>query len=75
VAIRDRLFSEQAAAGGKEPDVDHTFDIPVELALSLTGYRHDHDDIPGMSEDPFEVLVSIRPAQKKRSWWRRLIGA
>ncbi len=72
-AIRDRLFAEQSAAGGKKAGVDYILDIPVELAHSLTGYRHDHD-IPGMPKDAFEVLVSTRTTPERRSWWRRVVG-
>lgn len=71
IAIRDRLLAQQTAAGGQAADVDYIFDIPVELAHSLTGYRHDQD-IPGMPKDAFEVLVRTTP--KKRPWWRRLLG-
>ena len=73
IAIRDRLHAQQAAAGGKKAGVDYIFDIPVELAHSLTGYRHDHD-IPGMPKDAFEVLVSTSTTPERRSWWRRLVG-
>jgi hypothetical protein len=71
--IRDRLRAQQAAADGKKACVDHIFDIPVELAHSLTGYRHDHD-IPGMPKDAFEVLVTTSTTPERRSWWRRLVG-
>jgi len=65
-AIRDRLFAEQSAAGGKKAGVDYVFDIPVELAHSLTGYRHDQD-IPGRPKDAFEVLVSTSTTPERRS--------
>jgi len=69
-AIRDRLYSEQAAAGGNKADVDFIFDIPVDLAHSFTGYRHD-EDIPGLSKYAFEVLE--RTISKRLSWWKRLV--
>jgi len=72
-SIRDRLFAEQSTAGGKKAGVDYIFDIPVELAHSLTGYRHDQD-IPLMPKDAFEVLVSTSTTSERRSWWRRLVG-
>ena len=72
-AIHDRLITQQAEAGGKKARVDYIFDIPVELAHSLTGYRHDHV-IPGMPKDAFEVLVSTRTTPKRRSWWKRSPG-
>jgi hypothetical protein len=39
LAIRDRLLAEQRAA--VTSDVDHVFDIPVEAAQLVTGYRYD----------------------------------
>src|SRR4030095_10096554 len=57
-SIRDRLRSEQQAAGGRKADVDYIFDVPVELAQTLTGYRADAN-IPGAGAAPFEVLVEI----------------
>lgn len=72
--IRDKLFAEQAAAGGKKAKVDCIFAIPVELAQSLTDYRYDEDPIE-LCKDGFEVLVSTGPTKDERSWWRRLFGA
>ena len=31
----------QEAGGGESADVDHTFDVPVDLAESLVGFHHD----------------------------------
>jgi hypothetical protein len=39
--IKMRLNSRQDDSGGAASDVDYTFDIPVELAAEMTGYRHD----------------------------------
>jgi hypothetical protein len=39
--IRRRLAAKQDESGGARSDVDYTFDVPVELARELTGYRHD----------------------------------
>jgi hypothetical protein len=72
-AIRDKLLSEQAAAGGEKAGVDCLFDIPVELARSVTGFRHDQDTT-GLSDDAFEVLVTTSVASQPKSWWRRLLG-
>ena len=75
--IRDRLRSEQHAAGGRKVTVDFIFDVPVELAQALTGYRHDAD-IPGARADPFEVLVEIpsgaSASTSRSSFLRRLFG-
>lgn len=77
-SIRDRLRSQQQKAGGSTADVDYIFDVPVELAQTLTGYRHGAD-IPGTGADPFEVLVEISPSASGKtarpSFLRRLFGA
>ena len=39
--IRERLSQQQYDAGGEVADVDYIFDIPVELAAAICGYRHD----------------------------------
>ena len=54
-AIRGRLFQEQAESGEEGSGIDMVFDIPIELARSVTGYQHDRD-IPGAGEKPFEKL-------------------
>ena len=71
-SIRDRLRAEQQEAGGRRADVDHLFDVPVELAQTLTGYRHDAD-IPGAVAEPFEVLVETSSTEKP-SLLKRLFG-
>ena len=77
VSIRDRLRSEQQAAGGRKADVDYIFDVPVELAQTLTGYRH-NADIPGAGAEPFEILVETLPSAAasagRPSFLRRLFG-
>jgi hypothetical protein len=40
-AVRSSLQAEQDAHGGKDAGVDYIFDIPVEVAFRLTGYRYD----------------------------------
>ena len=72
VEIRDRLMSEQEAAGGKKAGVDFVFDVPVELARAVTGYRHDQD-IPELSSVAFEVLTRTHP-QPKTPWFKKLLG-
>ncbi len=51
--IRDAKALAQAEDGD---EVDHTFDVPVDLFESLTGIRHDRD-LPGATGDDFEVLA------------------
>ena len=53
-SIRARAIERQEASVGQ--GVDYLFDVPVELAQSLVGYRHD-EDVEGAGEEPFEVLA------------------
>jgi len=61
----------------EEIGCDYLFDIPVELAGHVTGYRYDQD-VPGATREPFEVLAPLSPntsAQQQRpSFWRRVFG-
>ena len=70
-SVRDRLRAEQASAGGKKAGVDYIFDVPVEVAKSVTGFSHSEDlGIVG-----FEVLTSASaPTGKRSSWMRKLFG-
>ncbi|RVD57068.1 hypothetical protein EN828_07025 [Mesorhizobium sp. M2D.F.Ca.ET.185.01.1.1] len=54
-SLRQQAFSKQ----DKESNVDHVFDIPLDLAAELTGFRHDE----GAPDRVFFELVK-RPAQK-----------
>jgi hypothetical protein len=68
--IRDRLQAEQIAAKARKERVDYIFDIPVEVASSITGYRHDYA-LPDDWEVTFEALISTRP--ERRPWWKKLL--
>jgi hypothetical protein len=61
-AIRDKYFADQAAE--TEKNIDLIFDIPVELARELAGFRHDEIFLSA-DKEPFEVLESV----KKKKWW------
>ena len=65
-AIRDRLSAKRTS------DCDYIFDIPVETARSVAGYRYDQD-IAGLSGEVFEVLVEVAP--KKTSLLKMFFGS
>jgi hypothetical protein len=71
-AIRDRQRAKQEAAGGSKAGVDYIFDIPVELAHGLTGYRHDLA-ITELGNQAFEVLTTTE-GTPRRSWLKRALG-
>lgn len=60
-SIRDQLLAEQLANN----DADYLFDIPVEVAKTLTGFRHD-EDFPNGPDEPFERL------EFEKKWWQSL---
>lgn len=71
--IRASLQAAQKADGGNKSEVDHIFEIPVELAFSITGYRY--DSFPtGVSDDDFVGLESTKAAAPRKSWLKRIFG-
>lgn len=69
--VQKRLIEKQDAAGGDKADVDYIYDIPAELAKTLTGFRHD-EDIQGGNGDVFLVLESADLTEVRRSLVARL---
>src|SRR3954463_14226331 len=65
-AIRMRCEAAQRSEDAREPEVDHLFDISVDLADAVTGFRHDRANM-GLD---LEVLEAA-----SRAWWRRLLGS
>ncbi|HKV25087.1 MAG TPA: hypothetical protein VJN93_10900 [Candidatus Acidoferrum sp.] len=61
-SIRKQQFAKQQEenAAGDELGVDHVFEIPLNLAKSLTGFRHD-DPLSGLVDDGFEALETAKP--------------
>ncbi len=79
--IRDRLVALQHPNDGSRANCDYIFDIPVDLVLSLTGYRYDKET-PGLAEGAFEVLEanpgaapkSAPKAPAQKSFFQRIFG-
>lgn len=64
--IRDSLFAKQNQHSEKDSwDVDYIFNVPVDMARSITGFCHD-ECLPELEGVRFECLQ--RKKQKKR-WW------
>jgi hypothetical protein len=42
--IKSRIFREQDEDGGEKSSTDFVHEVPLELAKSVCGYRHDDDD-------------------------------
>jgi hypothetical protein len=70
IEVKDRLLEQQKSEGGADADVDFVFDLPLELAEEIVGFRH--DGAAGCYPDAFEVL---HPADSgsplvKKPWWK-----
>lgn len=59
-SIRRELEEAQRADGGDDADVDHIFDIPLKVAQSLAGFKHD-EDCPHLVGEEFTVLSRTTP--------------
>ena len=55
LTVRRELEEAQRAAGGDDADVDYLFDIPLRVAQSIVGFKHD-EDCSHMNGAPFVVL-------------------
>jgi len=62
-SMADALAAEQEADGGKTADVDHYFDIPLNAAKVITGFKHD-EKVSGVDYEHFDLLQDQKP------WWR-----
>jgi hypothetical protein len=57
--IRNGLMKQQREEGGDPPEVDFIFDIPLDLAESICGYRHDKAEFD-FGEPHFTALVPTK---------------
>jgi hypothetical protein len=60
-AIREEMEALQLAEGGDAAEVDHIFEIPLKVAETLVGFKHD-EDCGHLIDEHFVVLS--RPAPK-----------
>jgi len=72
----EREFAEQQKqAGGKKADTDYFFDIPLQTAKSIVGFKHDEAEL---EDESFEVFKGNEASphtdpisnQGKRPWWK-----
>lgn len=68
-SVKDKLVAQQDAAGGNTANVDQYFDIPLQTAKAITGFKHDEAMPPGVDDCGFEVLREA-PSRTSKSWWQ-----
>lgn len=67
--ISETLIQEQQDDGGAQAGVDHYFDIPLQAAKAITGFKHD-EEIAGIEYDRFDLLLDNDSGSSKNPWWR-----
>ena len=60
-AIREDLWAQQHAEGGADADVDFVFDIPLAVAQTLTGFKHDIGPSPWAGTGPVALAGQSEP--------------
>jgi hypothetical protein len=69
--IRATQEAKQRTEDEADAEVDYIFDVPIDLAKALTGFRHD-ESVAGSDPAPFEVLAPRAGAT--RAWWKKWLG-
>jgi hypothetical protein len=70
--IRERCSVEQATQPQSKHQVDYIFDIPLELAKCIIGFRHD-EITPDIERDSFEIFALTENGlleKLTKPWWR-----
>src|SRR5262245_45587635 len=57
----------QDAESADEAEVDYFFEVPLQLARDIAGFKHD-EDVPDVKYEAFQVYDS--PGGNRRKWWR-----
>jgi hypothetical protein len=73
-ALAKQFAQEQQRDGGAESDVDYYSEIPLQMANSIVGFKHDEVH-PEIEDGSFEVFASRAPQPKQspptqKKWWR-----
>jgi hypothetical protein len=74
-AIEKELSEEQKQAGGINADTDYFFDIPLQTAKSIVGFKHDE---PSAEDDNYQIFTlradpspgARGPDRNGRPWWK-----
>lgn len=75
-AIESESAQRQSEAGGRDAGVDYYFEVPLQTAKSIVGFKHD-ESTPGKT--PFVVLKKVvgdrapvaLPETPRKPWWKR----
>ena len=68
-AMAEEHTAQQQADGGEKANVDHYFDIPLNAAKTIVGFKHDEKALD-VKYDNFELLSLSVSQRTGKSWWR-----
>jgi hypothetical protein len=68
--LKRHYFAAQEAEGSREAEVDHIFDIPLALASSIVGYKHDESPMATFELVEHPKSESAAPITAAKPWWR-----
>ena len=74
-AIEKEFSEEQKKAGGKKADTDYFFEIPLQTAKSIVGFKHDESSPEDDGFEVFRKLTGSSPTNRNsdqggKPWWK-----
>ena len=70
-AIKEDYISQQNAEGGEDANVDFIFDIPLQVAKQICGYKHDDGSPPWVPPGPVAFTqLGASSAATAKPWWK-----
>jgi hypothetical protein len=67
--MADAFAAKQQAECGETAAVDYYFEIPLNAARLITGFKHD-ENVPGLDYEQFDLLQEMNSSEHKRPWWK-----
>jgi hypothetical protein len=75
-SLKDEIFKKQKVDGGENADVDYVFELPLEIAKRVVGFKHDEEFSEG--DDSYEIynLNFLQRVSRRvfASTWLYIIG-
>ncbi len=66
-AIEREFVERQNQAGGRNADIDYFFEIPLQMAKSIVGFKHDE---ARPEEESFETFRGASLSSERKPWWK-----
>lgn len=70
-SIKNDCISQQNTEGGDDADVDFIFDVPLQVAKQICGYKHDEDPSPWVPPGPVAFTqLGASNTRGGKPWWK-----